>query len=443
MSFQELLGGALTFLFNLFDCIILLLFFTVFGHRRWQGARLWLAVAAGWAANVLFHLDGGFTRSGFALKAAFEFGLYAAAGWMFCAGLSLLQTGLLAAFWYLGSYLRSYGMVQAAALFCGLTPAQLQTWEHRVPYIVSALIYYAAEMGLVLAFRRLYPRRRQLRLRPGQAALYLAFPAASLGALAVFVRVGGGLAVSGGLVLGCTAALLLANGAVFCLLDQTERAARDREKLRALDQQMQTQSAGLASARALYEGQRRQVHDFRAHLEVLRQMLDRQQYDAARAYLQAAAQQTGQDVLVCCGHPALDALFNTKAAAAAEKKIDIRFTVSDLSALPFDPADLTVLLANLLDNAIEACERCEGERCIEVGAVGQGEGLLFSVRNTSRPVELAGDAAPATTKPDPALHGFGLDNVKAILKKYGGDFAMQYAAGWFEFVGEVPARPAP
>ncbi|HJB59251.1 MAG TPA: ATP-binding protein, partial [Candidatus Faecalibacterium faecipullorum] len=71
------------------------------------------------------------------------------------------------------------------------------------------------------------------------------------------------------------------------------------------------------------------------------------------------------------------------------------------------------------------------------------EGLLFSVRNTSRPVELAGDAAPATTKPDPALHGFGLDNVRAILKKYGGDFAMQYAAGWFEFVGEVPARPAP
>ena len=165
MSFQELLGGALTFLFNLFDYIILLLFFTVFGHRRWQGARLWLAVAAGWAANVLFHLDGGFTRSGFALKTAFEFGLYAAAGWMFCAGLSLLQTGLLAAFWYLGSCLRSYGMVQAAALLCGLTPAQLQAWEHRVPYIVSALIYYAAEMGLVLAFRRLYPRRRQLRQR--------------------------------------------------------------------------------------------------------------------------------------------------------------------------------------------------------------------------------------------------------------------------------------
>ena len=40
-----------------------------------------------------------------------------------------------------------------------------------------------------------------------------------------------------------------------------------------------------------------------------------------------------------------------------------------------------------------------------------------------------------TTKSDPALHGFGLSNIKLILNKYAADFIMDYADGWFQFTG--------
>ena len=125
-----------------------------------------------------------------------------------------------------------------------------------------------------------------------------------------------------------------------------------------------------------------------------------------------------------------------RAGAAEARGIEVRFAVNDLSALPFDQADLTVLLANLLDNAIEACEKCPQPRSIEVRAL-QEESFFFSVRNTSLPVDIQDGHIP-TTKPDPRLHGFGLPNVKAIVEKYHGTCAMQYADGWFQFAGEMP-----
>ena len=162
-----------------------------------------------------------------------------------------------------------------------------------------------------------------------------------------------------------------------------------------------------------------------------------QEYDAAGKYLESVSgRQSDRMVLVDCHHPILNALFNTKAETAARKQIEIRFAVNDLSSLPFDQADLTVLLANLLDNAIEACEKCSGPRSIEVRALKEDD-FFFSVRNTSLPVVIRDGHIP-TTKPDPRLHGFGLPNVKAIVEKYHGTCAMQYADGWFQFAGEIP-----
>lgn len=124
-----------------------------------------------------------------------------------------------------------------------------------------------------------------------------------------------------------------------------------------LNQQIQLQSKNMTSASELYSAQRKKVHDFRAHLNILNQLMKNQEYSAAEEYLEKITeQQTDRLFLVNTHHPILDALFNTKAAEATQKKISIDFEVNDLSNLPFDASDIVVLLSNLLDNAIEACQ---------------------------------------------------------------------------------------
>lgn len=141
-------------------------------------------------------------------------------------------------------------------------------------------------------------------------------------------------------------------------------------------------------------------------------------------------------------NPIIDAIFNQKGYAAKEQDIDLHFEINDLSEMSIPSVDLTVVMSNLLDNAIEACEKLEKqERRMAVKAIYNKSDnpptLFFSVENASKSVEIFGDHIP-TTKPEPELHGFGLPNVMDILHKYGVFYLMDYKDGSFLFCLEWP-----
>lgn len=443
ISMEMLTEMVTAILFNFLDIVVALLFMDVFGKRRLHG-RQYMAVAGGYWLAVLIWCEIYKSLMGFSfiVKMLVLLGLLYIASSILYTGLSRLYLAFLVVTQYLAGYLYSVSVSMAASALCGVTVQQFADWSYAPYYLLSAMVYYSSALGFVLAFRRLFQRRGRQNLPPRYFVLYFVFPAASLLSLAAFLRLSSGQPVSLLFIVGCCFALLLANFAVFYLLHQMEQAAQEHENLLTLNQQLKMQSVHMETATALYEAQRKATHDFQSQLEVLGQLLDQHKYADAQTYLQAvSARQTERLVLVNCRHGVLDALFNTKAAAALRKGIETRFEVNDLSGLPFDPADLTVLLANLLDNAIEACEKCPGPRAVEVQAVLE-ESFYFSVRNTSQPVSIVEDTI-STTKPDPKLHGFGLANVKAILDKYHGFYAMEYADGWFQFAGEIPVLQEP
>ena len=103
-------------------------------------------------------------------------------------------------------------------------------------------------------------------------------------------------------------------------------------------------------------------------------------------------------------------------------------------------AYMVVLLSNLLDNAIEACQQYDkDDKAIHVMAVAQQD-FFISVRNTSEPVVIINGSIP-TTKPEPQMHGFGLANIRLILEKYSGEYTMFYENGWFQFTADIPFTP--
>ena len=151
------------------------------------------------------------------------------------------------------------------------------------------------------------------------------------------------------------------------------------------------------------------------------------------------AKQTTRSLLVNTHHPIVDALLNQKAYIAKDKNIQIHFEVNDLSNLQLDSVDITTILVNLLDSAIEACVIYGENSQIQVKVL-LGNTLFFAIRNTCKPVKIIGEYIP-TTKPNAQLHGFGLENVKTLLRKYNGEYAMEYDEGWFTFTGEIDNYP--
>ena len=127
---------------------------------------------------------------------------------------------------------------------------------------------------------------------------------------------------------------------------------------------------------------------------------------------------------------------NQKYQTASEESIDVQMQVNDLSGLTVDPEALVVVLTNLLDNAIEACERLQEGRSIRCSVLLE-DSLFLSVSNTAPPVQIEDNTIKSTKMPRQD-HGYGLPAICSVLDKLNAEYAFDYENGWFRFVAEIP-----
>ena len=241
---------------------------------------------------------------------------------------------------------------------------------------------------------------------------------------------------SGSAVLTCCV-LIAANVTVLYLLRKQERPEASEGEMILLHKQMELQTQSFLSLEKNYRAQRKSAHEFQHHLQTLRDLLDGGQVEAARNYVETL-RHTHSTRILCVNthHPIVDAVLNQKYQAAVEQSIDVQMQVNDLSGLRLDPEALVVVLANLLDNAIEACERLQGERCIRCNILLE-ETLFLSVSNTALPVKIDDNTIRSTKMPRQD-HGYGMPAICSILDGLTAEYAFDYEDGWFRFVAEIP-----
>lgn len=229
----------------------------------------------------------------------------------------------------------------------------------------------------------------------------------------------------------------------FDRFDRKKNLAQEQQK--TLNEQLRSQRANIDALSSAYATQRKMTHDFRHHIAALSGMLQGGETQQAQDYLAALQeQQTERALMVNTHNSAIDAVLNQKGYDAQKQHIDIQFEVNDLSPLQIELIDCTVVLGNLLDNAIEACLKLEeAKRRIEVSvlrdeAYADGDAKLYvSIINTSLPVHIEKDCI-ATTKLEPHLHGFGLPCAKELLRRNNAFYTMDYHDGAFQFCFEWP-----
>lgn len=240
----------------------------------------------------------------------------------------------------------------------------------------------------------------------------------------------------------CALFLTIVQVAALFLVSWMEMNAHFREEMLCLHTQSQAQQESIEALSLAYAQQRKLTHDFNSHINVIHELLSQDrvtQEDVKRYVRDLQKAQTDRIFLVSTHHIALDALLNQKASVAAHRDIDIQFSVNDLSPLKINIVDLTIIISNILDNAIEACEKLpETERQIFVKVLLEENELFFSVRNRSLPVTMLSGQLPASTKANGILHGYGLENVRTTVAKYKAIYSINYQDGWFHFATELP-----
>ena len=103
-----------------------------------------------------------------------------------------------------------------------------------------------------------------------------------------------------------------------------------------------------------------------------------------------------------------------------------------------DDVELYCLLVNLLDNAIEACEKLDCNKVIRLKLVKEKQQMVLSVQNpVAVPVEIKNNDIQ-TGKGDKKNHGIGLKNIQMVLDKYGGIGRIRCDKGWFYYTAVIP-----
>ncbi len=211
----------------------------------------------------------------------------------------------------------------------------------------------------------------------------------------------------------------------------TVTTMRDRTDLVSMQSQ-------LSSNLSITDTLRAQTHEFANQLHTISGLVQLGEYDEVTSLVGVLTRRRAEisdAVTQRVSDPAVAALLIAKSSVAAEAGVALALTPSSsLGVLPpATSADLTTIIGNLVDNAVDACKTGDSPAVtVEVGE--DGSQIVVTVRDNGPgvPVELA-DAIFTrgfSTKPEvPGGRGIGLPLVRLICTQRGGSVTVSHDGG--------------
>ncbi len=219
--------------------------------------------------------------------------------------------------------------------------------------------------------------------------------------------------------------LFASNLAVFRLFEQQMAAQNERERMRMIEQQILNQTEYYKDLVDRQTEIREIRHDLKNCLSSLAHYLNINDFQHAAEYSEKIETMANSlKSQVDTGYHALDIVLWGKVRLAEQCKIDFAYSIFMPGELHIDEMDLCVILANALDNAIEACKKMEEEFKRKISLILKTEGVYLSIyleNSINKKVPVMDGGLIKTTKADSHNHGIGLQSIKNLAGKYQGD----------------------
>ena len=181
-----------------------------------------------------------------------------------------------------------------------------------------------------------------------------------------------------------------------------------------------------------YYKERKKTHEYKNHMSCIAGMLKNGEIKEVEEYVSGITGELKRDPnLIDTNNIAVNIVLNTKYQEAVNKNIMVILQVNDLSNIKIRNEDIVVIFTNMLNNAIEACEKLKSNKKIWIKFVDEDKMTVISIKNTCEQRLL--NKMLRTTKSDKIEHGFGIENIRELTNKYGGSDYIKQESGRFIF----------
>lgn len=161
------------------------------------------------------------------------------------------------------------------------------------------------------------------------------------------------------------------------------------------------------------------MHDMKNHFCAIDILVGNGMLKEAREYVAEFLPELHNTATVGLSGSVISVILYSKRVAAKEKHIHLRCGIG-VSNIAIPLHDLNGIISNMLDNAIEACEKITNrkKRQIFFRVYVEGESVIIECENTySEKIQLKSNGVIATTKRDYMNHGYGLRRIEDYAKK--------------------------
>lgn len=246
------------------------------------------------------------------------------------------------------------------------------------------------------------------------------------------------------------------------LLASTAELLRARRAEKEMAEYMEIRRRGYDRAARKMESDRAYRHDMRHHLTVIEGLAKQSDCERILAYAgKLSGSLAALESVNYCKNPEINAVLTEYFGRAENAGCRISQSIALPEKLPFSEDDVCAVLANAVENAVNACLALPREqRFISVTAeCADGKRLFVSVKNPcADPPEFDENGLPVSDGGSEE-HGIGLRSVSRIAEKYNGFLRCKLENGEFVFhaalfyeesvprskgkaIGRVPGRAA-
>lgn len=219
-----------------------------------------------------------------------------------------------------------------------------------------------------------------------------------------------------------TCVFVAINIILYFLVDWIHKLEKLRAELQLMRERLRFEEERIQDAGTMLETCRQIRHDMKQHLILIEGYLKDGKTTECQEYIAQLSSETNMSgQLIQTGSTVIDYLTNSKLGRLCGVQVKVSGDIGNLSDIR--EVDLSCLLGNLLDNAVEAVSKLPDSfpgKQIELTFAKYRQNRIILCCNSIQESVLKKNPYLNSTKPDAGEHGLGHKVVAEIVRKYGG-----------------------
>lgn len=230
------------------------------------------------------------------------------------------------------------------------------------------------------------------------------------------------------------AAILFIDNMVYYTFAEKHKLEIIKMQNEAYENQTEIINQSVSSIRAI-------KHDINNHIYSIISMYENNSAENAREYAQKVIDEiNGNNNISKSGNFIIDSIVNFKLQQLVSSDVELNVKINVPPSMHIIAYDLTVILGNLLDNAIKAVMETKTDKKLSLDISVSKGNLIILVDNSYSGKLIINDGQMQSTKESKHKHGMGINNIEKTVQKYGGELYIDYTEKLFSASTIIPYK---